>query len=61
VRHVTTGNRFTFRVSDRRKKPRFLRREYSSGHPSKPAVRAKIEEAAHAFAEHEARKAGLID
>jgi hypothetical protein len=61
VRHLATGNRFTFRVSDRRKKPHYLRRDYSPGIPSKRAVRAKIEEVAHAFAEHEARKAGLID
>jgi hypothetical protein len=61
VGHVAKDNRFTFRVSDRSKKPRFLRRDYSPGHPSKRAIRAKIEKAAHAFAEREARKAGLID
>jgi hypothetical protein len=61
VRHLATGNGFTFRVSDRNKKPRFLRRDYSPGIASKRALRAKIEKAAHAFAELEARKAGLID
>jgi hypothetical protein len=61
VRHVATGNRFTFRASDRSKRPRYLRRDYSPGIASKRSLREKIEKAAHAFAEREARKAGLID
>jgi len=61
VRHVATGHLFTFRVSDRNKRPRFLRRDYSPGHASFRAAREELEKTAHAFAEREARKAGLID
>ena len=61
VRHVATGRRFTFRVSDPNHRPRYLRRDYSPSHPSSRSVREEIEKAAHAFAEREARKAGLID
>jgi hypothetical protein len=57
-RHVTTGHRFTFRVSNPNKRPGFLRRDYSPGHPSSRSVREEIEKAAHAFAECEARKGG---
>jgi hypothetical protein len=46
---------------DRSKKPQYLHRDYSPGIASKRALRAKIEKAAHAFAEREAREAGLID
>jgi hypothetical protein len=35
VRQVATGHLFTFRVSDRTKRPRFLRRDYSPGHAFK--------------------------
>ena len=61
VRHVATGHCYTFRISDPTKRPRFLRRDYSPGHASTRSVREEIEKTAHAFAEREARKAGLID
>jgi hypothetical protein len=61
VRHVATGHRFTFRVSDPNKRPRFLRRDYSPGFASSRAAREELEKPAHAFAEREARAAGMID
>jgi hypothetical protein len=61
ARHLATGHRFTFRVSDRNERPRFLRRDYSPGHASTRSVREEIEKTAHAFAEGDARKAGMID
>jgi hypothetical protein len=54
-------NHFIFRVSDPSKTPRFLRRDYFLAHASNRAAREEIKKAAHAFAELEARKAGLID
>ena len=61
VRHLATGHRFTFRVSDPNKRPLYLRRDYSPGYPSSRSVREELDKTAHAFAEREARRAELID
>jgi hypothetical protein len=60
VRHVASGLRYTFRVSEPKSGPQFLI-SVSPGRPSSRYVRAELEKAARAFAEREARKADLID
>ena len=60
VRHVASGLRYTFRVSEPESGHQALI-SVSPGRPSTRPVRAALEKAARAFAEREARKAGLID
>jgi hypothetical protein len=60
VRHVASGLRYTFHISE----PKAGRQLLVSVPPSKPStrsVRAVLEKAALTFAEREARKADLID
>jgi hypothetical protein len=60
VRHVASGLRYTFRVSE----PESGHQALISVTPARPSTRSVgsvLEKAARAFAEREARKADLID
>ena len=60
VRHVASGLRYTFRVSDA-EAGRHILISVPPGRPSTRSVRAVLEKAALSFAQREARKADLID